>query len=1254
MFGTRVENHFLAKMLRLMVPGRQLGCLLASLIPVLSICAATSVNQTLDGAGNGLIRPVTLTEDTHWDLDGSPYLIEQRFVIGAAATLQVDPGVIVQVVSGQAIEVFGTLQAEEVTFEGVDGGPWRGIYFGPESSASLLAHSEIRQTSEDLGILNGAWRRTAIYLDQCAPTLRSNLITVPDGHGIEAVASAAIIEGNEIEVSNPERYAIWVDTLNLMPIFADNLARGEGRLGVGVLGGGITQNGRWTNPGTELPYMVLRGLVIGQGVELVIDAGVKVQMPMFGWQVLGTLLIEGTEEAPVKIMGPWLGFIFSASSGESQLRYCEVHDAGAADLGVLDGAWRRSAIYISGAAPVLDHVVVEQSGGSGIELVNASPRFQDTTIHNAARNGLIARVGSNPLLDGVNFVENGKEGFFTVLTDASSLPIPAEVNFLGNSQQGIRVDGGLINRDVSWETWGNASPFVLTKDLTVLPGMTWTVEAGVVVKVSKARVVVNGNITCVGTDESPVVFTSLFDDTIGGDTNGDGDETPPSSGDWNGIYLSPQAGDSFLSKSELRYSGGESIGSLNGSWRQTAIYIDQSSPQVLDILIANSGGSGIEVFSSDAVIEGVHFRDIAEERYAILLHGLSSYPRLARNRGTGTGFLGVFIPPGAIIRSGSLMKAGDAFPYFITGDLSIPAAHTLTLEAGSRFELADARLLVNGVLLADGTAKDRVIFDGRGVGIALEPWKGIYFSPSASGSRLSYCLLRNGGGGDLGVFAGAWRRSTIYVERSSPVLQQVMVLSSGGSGIEFEGSTARLTNSLIAENQGTGLVVRGPGGQPELLYNTIANNGGDGLNIENASVRFDSNLVSLNQGSGIAGAVAGGGGGEDLQHNLLFANVTGEAPDWLVADSETGELLSMNFSTDPMLINPNAFNYRLNPGSPAIDAGGVIFAEPYTTELDGNVRSHGAGVDIGAYEFDAPGLSYTVDLSSRRQGEANWENEDLISPSVQRVVAVVPPGRESVYEVRFRNTGNQAETMTLFGGSTAPDWAIQAVVSGDAPLDITGELFGDSGFAWSNVLPDQELIVELRFDPGSGDGPFSVWSTIFRGQSSHGETDEFGWEAVVLPLPRIVSQPTGQAVEEGEPIQLSVQTEASGFLNYQWKKNGLPIAGQMNAELRIPSSTVSDAGIYTVDVIGASGTVSSLEVEVLVDAIVPVLPISLFLHMADDSLVLTWEGGVGPFSVLAKESLDDTEWAVLADNLEDRQLIVVPDSETIYFIVTTK
>ena len=86
---------------------------------------------------------------------------------------------------------------------------------------------------------------------------------------------------------------------------------------------------------------------------------------------------------------------------------------------------------------------------------------------------------------------------------------------------------GVIDTNTTW-TLAN-SPYIVDSDLSI-NSVTLTIEPGVVVKVAPFVSILvdqDGTIDATGTSVSKVVFTSLADDEISGDTNGDGNATSP-------------------------------------------------------------------------------------------------------------------------------------------------------------------------------------------------------------------------------------------------------------------------------------------------------------------------------------------------------------------------------------------------------------------------------------------------------------------------------------------------------------------------------------------------------------------------------------------------------------------------------------------------------------------------------------------------------------------------------------------------------
>lgn len=81
----------------------------------------------------------------------------------------------------------------------------------------------------------------------------------------------------------------------------------------------------------------------------------------------------------------------------------------------------------------------------------------------------------------------------------------------------------------------------MTGDVTVPNGVTLTIEPGAIVKFGQhlgITIQAGGQFVAQGTVAEPIQFTSLADDSAGGDTNRDGSATAPAAGDWRWISTS--------------------------------------------------------------------------------------------------------------------------------------------------------------------------------------------------------------------------------------------------------------------------------------------------------------------------------------------------------------------------------------------------------------------------------------------------------------------------------------------------------------------------------------------------------------------------------------------------------------------------------------------------------------------------------------------------------------------------------------------
>ncbi len=180
---------------------------------------------------------------------------------------------------------------------------------------------------------------------------------------------------------------------------------------------------------------------------------------------------------------------------------------------------------------------------------------------------------------------------------------------------GLSYSSATIAANTSWVTGGGT--VCISGQVVVADGVTLTVGPGVVVKFQDAGsyLHVYGALSARGTGGNKVYFTSIRDDTVGGDTNQDGGATSPDNGNWWGLYLdgSGNHGLGDLDWTEIRYGGAGGHAGLFASSSQaftlTNSLVSRSSTDgarfenggavtVTNSLFTGSGGWGLAIVSN--------------------------------------------------------------------------------------------------------------------------------------------------------------------------------------------------------------------------------------------------------------------------------------------------------------------------------------------------------------------------------------------------------------------------------------------------------------------------------------------------------------------------------------------------------------------------------------------------------------------------------------------------------------------------------
>jgi Bacterial Ig-like domain (group 2) len=460
----------------------------------------------------------------------------------------------------------------------------------------------------------------------------------------------------------------------------------------------------------------------------------------------GRMTAVGTAANPILLTSQegsalWRGVRFNDSrSADNVLHYVTIERGGSA--GWSGAVYSKAGLLLDGNSTVdIQHSIISGSGGQGITVtVDAEMTFENNVLRD---NAVAAWVHPNTA------------GF-----------ISGNTQFVGNAANLVRVVFGNNDRVSTAQTWSAlAVPYEVQDRMFIEAPLT--VEAGTIIasRTDVSFIVRDGgSLTAVGTDASPITFTSVED----------------LKGYWKGLQITTAAVKNRFDHVIFENGGSANWTGLPDS--RAMVYLDGNSKAVFtNTIFRGSGHYGLWV-PADGDISGFSGNTFTQNARVMIVH-----PERAGDIAANTiigenaeNFVRVSFGNTDNVRTAQTWHDFNA-PFYVTTRTFVQAP--LTIAAGVDVMFAqNASFIVNqgGSLRADGTDQDRITF--RGGEDLVGYWQGIEYGTASAANVLDHADFMNAG--STAWFGGSNSIATLDITANGVVrLEDVTFDRTGGYAV---------------------------------------------------------------------------------------------------------------------------------------------------------------------------------------------------------------------------------------------------------------------------------------------------------------------------------------------------------------------------------------------------------------------------------------------------------------------------------------